>query len=50
MSDFLSDTHTFIWLSENDSNLPRTYARFTLKTPCLLAFWHSPSRSCSARA
>ena len=22
MSDFLLDTHTFIWLSENDSNLP----------------------------
>lgn len=22
MSDFLLDTHTFIWLSENDTNLP----------------------------
>ena len=22
MSDFLLDTHAFIWLSENDSNLP----------------------------
>jgi PIN domain nuclease of toxin-antitoxin system len=22
MSDFLLDTHTFIWLSENDQNLP----------------------------
>jgi len=22
MSDYLLDTHTFIWLSENDSNLP----------------------------
>jgi hypothetical protein len=22
MSDFLLDTHTFIWLSENDANLP----------------------------
>lgn len=22
MSDFLLDTHAFIWLSENDANLP----------------------------